>query len=63
MKTLKADKCSSQTSSDQAKPGNEIRMGREVPIIKKGASCHSGTDAKCAENKDRISENAASSLV
>jgi hypothetical protein len=58
MKTLKNDK-----TSDKAKPGNEIRMGREVPIVKKGTSSASGTAAKSADNKDRTSENAASSLV
>lgn len=58
MKTLQDDKC-----SEKVKPGNEIRMGREVPIIKKASSCDSGKDAKCSDEKEKTRENRSSSLV
>jgi len=60
MKTTPAEKC-----SDKTKPGNEIRMGREVPIIQRASSCDSEKDAKCADKneKEKTRMNAASSLV
>ncbi len=58
MKTSQDDKC-----CDKTKPATEIRMGREVPVLKKATSCDSGKDAKCADKKDKTSENLASSLV
>ena len=52
-------------STDQVKPGNEIRMGREVPIVKNASSCDSEKDAKCSNKKEKelIRENRSSSLV
>jgi hypothetical protein len=58
MKTLQDDK-----SSEKVKPGNEIRMGREVPIFKRALSCGSEKDAKCSDEKEKTRENRASSLV
>jgi hypothetical protein len=58
MKTLQDDK-----GSDKTNQTTEVRMGREVPIIKKASSCDSGKDAKCADMKEKNKENLASSLV
>ena len=59
-----------KTSNDSAccdtvKPGNEIRMGREVPAYKKAASGDSEKDAKRAakDKQDKIEMDKASSLV
>jgi hypothetical protein len=58
MKTLPDHKC-----SEKVKPGNEIRMGREVPIIKNASCCDSEKDAKCPDKKEKTREDRASSLV
>jgi hypothetical protein len=60
MKTSKNDTCCNQTT-----PGTEVRMGREMPIIKKASSGDSEKDAKrAAKNEtEKISMNKASSLV
>ena len=54
------DKC-----SDKIQPGNEIRMGREVPIINKASSYDSQKGAKCSNEKEKVEirENRSSSLV
>jgi hypothetical protein len=58
MKTSQDDKC-----CDKTKPATEVRMGREVPAIKKASSCDSGKDVKCSDKKEKAAENAASSKV
>jgi len=58
MKTSHDEKC-----CDQTKSATEVRMGREVPAHKKASSCDSGKDAKCADKKEKNSENLASSMV
>jgi len=57
MKTSHDDKC-----CDQTKPATEVRMGREVASIKL-PSCNSDKNAKCADQKEKDAENAASSGV
>ncbi len=52
------DKC-----SNQVKPGYEIRMGREIPIIKKASGCDSEKDTNCADKQADLREDRASSLV
>ena len=60
MNKLPDDKC-----SDKNTKTTEVRMGREVPIIKKASSCDSEKDAKCSDKKEKeeIRENRSSSLV
>ena len=60
MKTLQNDKC-----SDKTKKTTEVRMGREVPNIKKASCCDSEKDTKCSDKKEKeeIRENRSSSLV
>jgi hypothetical protein len=58
MKTLQDDKC-----SDKTKKTTEVRMGREVPFIKKASGCDSEKDTKCSNKKEELRENRASSLV
>ena len=57
------NKSSDKKCSEKIKSGNEIRMGREVPIIKKASSCDSEKDAKCSDKKEEIREDRSSSLV
>ncbi|HEY5040725.1 MAG TPA: hypothetical protein VIK53_01860 [Verrucomicrobiae bacterium] len=47
------------------KAGANVRMGREVPIIKKASSCDSEKDTNCSDKKvkEEIRENRSSSLV
>ena len=49
MKTLQDDKC-----SDKTQKTGEVRMGREVPIIKKASGCDSEKDTKCSDKKEGI---------
>ena len=58
MKTLQDDNC-----SDKTKKTAEVRMGREVPIIKKASGCDSEKDTKCSDKKEELREDRASSLV
>jgi hypothetical protein len=58
MNKLPDDKC-----SDKNRQTTEVRMGREVPIIKKASSCDSGKDTKCSDKKEELREDRASSLV
>jgi hypothetical protein len=58
MKTLQNDK-----RSDKTKTMTEVRMGREVPILKKASSCDSEKDTKCSDKKEELREDRASSLV
>ena len=58
MTTSKNDKC-----CDQTKPATEVRMGREVPVLKKATHCDTGTDTKCVDKKDKTNEDLDSSLV
>ncbi len=58
MNNLPEDKC-----SDKNAKTTEIRMGREVPIVKKATGCDSEKDAKCSDKKEQLREDRASSLV
>jgi len=58
MKTSHDEKC-----RDQTKPATEVRMGREVPVIKKAGCGDSEKDAECSDNKEKKHEDLASSRV
>jgi hypothetical protein len=58
MNKMPEDKSSNKTAKT-----TEIRMGREVPIVKKATSCDSDKDAKCSDKKEELREDRASSLV
>lgn len=60
MKTLQDDK-----GSDKTNQTTEVRMGREVPIVKKASSGDSEKTAKCAakDEQEKNSMNRASSRV
>jgi hypothetical protein len=58
MKTLQDDKC-----SDKTRKTTEVRMGHEVPVIKKAGCCDSEKDAECSDKKEKKREDVASSLV
>jgi hypothetical protein len=53
------------TCCDKTKPATEVRMGREVPIVKKASSGDSEKTAKCAakDEQEKNSMNRASSRV
>jgi hypothetical protein len=58
MKTSPDDK-----GSDKTEKTTEIRMGREVPIIKKASSGDPAKNAQSPDKKDEVRENRSSSLV
>ncbi len=50
-------------SAEKGGKTTEVRMGREVPIIKKASGGDAAKDTECKDKKEQLREDQASSLV